>query len=107
MCMSHEQSMFCNDHYINIIVFMLTFIQVILDLNPILLNFSMQRIKVKLLACLKYVIFYTHAKRLDHLLNCGLNTFLFIQFKFNKDYHILSFYNDIGNYLKAEELSVI
>lgn len=23
MCMSHEQSMFCNDHYINIIVFML------------------------------------------------------------------------------------
>lgn len=61
MCMSHEQSMFCNDHYINIIVFMLTFIQVILDLNPILLNFSMQRIKVKLLACLKYVIFYTHA----------------------------------------------
>lgn len=50
MCMSHEQSMFCNDHYINIIVFMLTFIQVILDLNPILLNFSMQRIKVKLLA---------------------------------------------------------
>lgn len=29
MCMSHEQSMFCNDHYINIIVFMLTFRQVI------------------------------------------------------------------------------
>lgn len=71
---------------------MLTFIQVILDLNPILLNW----IKVKLLAWLKYVTFYTHAKRLDYLLNCGLNTFLFIQYKFNKDYHILSFYDDIG-----------
>lgn len=85
--MSHEQSMFCNDHYINIIVFMLTFIQVILDLNQIYYWIF----QCNEFAWLKYVIFYTHAKRLDHLLNCGLNTFLFIQYKFNKDYHILSF----------------